>query len=178
VLARARAEAREPSAYWSDPTVGRLLFSSVVARALRSDANEPRHASAPPRASEETRSLLRAAEGQLEHDTFWDRALALVGWVRVGAADEAERVAAPLARAQASALRAEPAIAGRPLHDVASAVAAATTAIDAGEPEVARRAIAGALAREDLRRFRVPCARCDRGSIGIEEVREALADEG
>ena len=162
LLARARAEAGEPSAYWSDPTVGRLLWSRLVERTVAG------------RSSEHPR--LRAAERELEHDTFWDRALVLVGWVRVGGPEEAARVAAPLAHGEASALAAEPALAGAPLADVAAAVSAAHGAIDAREPARARRALTGALARADLRRFRLPCARCGRGSIGVDEVREALPD--
>jgi hypothetical protein len=162
-LAVARAEAGAPSAYWSDPTVGRLLWSLLVSRAQRGDAN--------------ARTLLRAAEAQLEHDTFWDRALLLVGWVRVGTADEAERVAQPLARREARALALEPALAGAPMRDVARAVAETATAIEACEPSRAREALAGAIARKDLRRFRLPCARCGQGTIGVDEVLEDSADE-
>jgi len=167
-IARARAEADEPSAYWSDPTVGRLLFSSLVSRALATDDREPRHA------SDAERSLLRAAERQLEHDTFWDRALVLVGWVRVGAPDEAARVAQPLAASEAGALAAEPALAGAALADVARALGEAAPAIAAGEPERARAALAGALARPDLRRFRIPCGRCGHGTIGVDEVLDGV----
>ena len=164
LLARARAEAGEASAFWSDPTVGRLVWSRLVERArIVNDAD---------------RARLRAAERELEHDTFWDRALLLVGWVRVGVPEEAARVAASLARDEARALAAEPALTGTPLRDVANAVARTIAAIDAGEPRRARDAIAGALAREDLRRFHLPCAACGRGSIGIDEVREAFPDEG
>jgi hypothetical protein len=162
-LAVARAEAGAPSAYWSDPTVGRLLWSLLVSRAQRGDAN--------------ARALLRAAEAQLEHDTFWDRALLLVGWVRVGTADEAERVAQPLARREARALALEPALAGAPMRDVAHAVAETATAIEAREPSRARDALAGVIARKDLRRFRLPCARCGQGTIGVDEVLEDSADE-
>jgi tetratricopeptide (TPR) repeat protein len=162
LLARARAEAGEPSAYWSDPTVGRLLWSRLIERACGGDAA--------------ARRLLHAAEPELEHDTFWDRALLLVGWVRVGAPAQVARVAVPLARREANALAAEPALGGVPLADVAAAVSTALRDIDAREPARARRALAGALAREDLRRFRLPCARCGRGSIGVDEVSEGLAD--
>ena len=171
-IARARAEAGEPSAYWSDPTVGRLLFSLLVARALATDESEPRHA------SDAERSRLRAAERQLEHDTFWDRALVLVGWVRVGAPDEAARVAEPLARAEAGGLAAEPALAGAPLAQVARALRDARRAIAAGEPARARAALADALARDDLERFRIPCGRCGRGTVGVDEVLEAFPAEG
>jgi hypothetical protein len=82
----------------------------------------------------------------------------------------------PLARGEANALAAEPALGGVPLADVAAAVSTALREIDAREPARARRALAGALARHDLRRFRLPCARCGRGSVGVDEVREGLAD--
>ena len=169
LLARARAEAGEPSAFWSDPTVGRLLWSRLVERTLAADGPRP--------PSEADRARLRSAERALEHDTFWDRALLLVGWARVGAMEEAARVAGPLARATAGALKAEPALAGPALEAVATAVEAAIEAIDALEPARGRRALAGALEREDLRRFRLPCARCGRGSIGVDEVRELFPDE-
>jgi hypothetical protein len=164
LLARARAEAGEPSSYWSDPSVGRLLWSQLVERARAGDAN--------------ARARLRAAEREVEHDTFWDRAMLIVGWSRTGAPDEAARVAGPLARGEARALASEPALAGAPLAEVAAGVAAAACAIDARDPVSGRRALADALAREDLRRFRLPCARCGRGSVGIDEVREAFADQG
>ena len=164
-LARARAEAGEPSAYWSDPTVGRLLWSRLVSRTL---------AAAPRRAGEAARARLRRAEAELEHDTFWDRELVLVGWVRVGVSEEAVRVAQALARSEAHALAVEPALGGAPLGDVARALDVATRAIATGEPALARRALAAALGRDDLRRFRLPCTRCGRGSIGVEEIVEAV----
>jgi len=164
LLARARAEAGAASSYWSDPSVGRLLWSQRVERARAGDAG--------------ALERLRAAEREVEHDTFWDRSMLLVGWSRVGASSEAARVAGPLARGEARALAAEPALAGAPLAEVAAAVTAVAGAIEARDPARARRALAGTLAREDLRRFRLPCARCGRGSIGVDEVREAFADQG
>jgi len=166
-LDRARDEAGAPSAYWSDPTVGRLLWTLLVARVGRST-----------RVSEGFRALLRTAEAQLEHESFWDRSLVLVGWVRVGAPDEAARVAQPLAIGEVQRLAREPALAGEPLADVARDLVLARAAIDAGEPERARAALARSLARADLQRFRLPCARCGRGTIGVDEVLEASADEG
>ncbi len=170
-LARARAEAGEASAYWSDPTIGRLLWSLMVERAL-----SPRGAYAAP-IDEATRSALRAAEAEFEHATFWDRAMQLVGWVRLGAQDEAARIAEPLARQAAASLLDEPALSGEPLIDVTRAVVESRTAMDLREPGEARHAIAPAFAREDLRRFRLPCARCGQGTIGIDETREPGDDE-
>jgi tetratricopeptide (TPR) repeat protein len=168
LLARARAESGEASAYWSDPTVGRLAWSLRLAQALTAGAGT----------SDAEMTGLRAAEALLEHDTFWDRALLLVGWVRVGSSANAARIAQPLARAEALALTREPALAGAPLRDVARSLADALEAIDAREPGRARHALAGALARADLKRFRLPCARCHRGSIGVDEVFEASTGEG
>jgi hypothetical protein len=173
-IARARTEAGEASAYWSDPTVGRLLWTSLVERALaRRAAGEPATAAAG--LADADREALRAAEGELEHATFWDRALVLLGWARLGETAEAARVAAPLAREQAASLLGEPALAGAPLGDLARAVAAGRSAADLGDPVEARHALLGALAREDLRRFRIPCAACGRGSVGVEEAAEAEA---
>jgi hypothetical protein len=166
-LARARAEVGAASDYWSDPTVGRLLWTLQVERELA------RPGAGAGELPDEARAALRAAESELEHDTFWDRALLLVGWVRLGALDEAARIAAPLARRQSAALLDEPALAGRALGDVARALAAARSAMDAGDPVGALREIAAAFARDDLRRFRIPCAACGRGTVGIEETAEA-----
>ena len=161
-LAAARAEAGEASAYWSDATVGRLLWSLLVERAaerLVEGGPDPRD-----------RAALRAAESEFEHSTFWDRAMRIVGWVRVGALDEAARVAGPLARDGAADLLDEPALRGPALASVAAAVTLARAGMDAGDPVSARHALAEPLAREDLRRFRIPCLRCGRGSVGLDET--------
>jgi len=166
VLARARTEAGEASAYWSDPTVGRLLWTLLVERALaRGDTPASREP--------ETRATLRAAERELEHATFWDRALVVLGWARLGDGEQLERVAAPLARELAASLLEEPALSGTPLADVAQAVTTARSLADVRDPRAARRALAGPLAREDLRRYRIPCAACARGTVGIAEAADA-----
>jgi len=158
-LARARAAAGPASAYWSDPTVGRLLWTLLVERA----AAEPR---------ENAVARLRAAEAEIEHDTFWDLALVLAGWARLGRPADAARIAQPLARQELTGLRQEPALQGLPLREVADATDAAKAAVERGEPQAARGAIAPALARGDLRRFRVPCAACGRGTVGVDETVE------
>ncbi|MFM7230817.1 MAG: hypothetical protein ACKO3S_02415 [bacterium] len=161
-LAAARAEAGEASSYWSDPTVGRLLWSLLVERAVArvvEGGPDPRD-----------REALRAAESEFEHATFWDRAMRIVGWVRVGALDEAARIAAPLARDGAAELLDEPALRGPALASVAAAVTIARAGMDAGDPVSARHALAEALARQDLQRFRIPCLRCGRGSVGLDET--------
>ena len=169
VLLRARAQAGEASAYWSDPTIGRLLWSLLVERALA--AQGPQGAPLP----DATRAALRAAEAEFEHSTFWDRAMMLVGWVRLGVQDEAARIAGPLAREAAAGLLDEPALHGQPLVDMTRAVVESRTAMDMGDPGEARHAIAPAFARADLRRFRIPCASCGRGTIGIEELLDTEA---
>jgi hypothetical protein len=55
---------------------------------------------------------------------------------------------------------------------VAEAVTEARTRIDRREPAAGRAALAPALVREDLCRFRIPCASCGRGTIGVEETAE------
>lgn len=164
VLARARAEAGEASAYWSDHTVGRLLWSLLVERALATRG----HALAP--VADPVLAMLRAAEREFEHGTFWDRAMMLVGWARLGAAADAARIAGPLAREVSAGLLDEPALRGEALAAVAREVVEARTAMDMGDPGEARHALAAALAREDLRRFRIPCATCGEGTIGVEET--------
>ncbi len=183
VMARARAEAGEASAYWSDATVGRLLWSLLIERALagRPAPEYPRDqlrerartdTAPPPALSGSTHAALRAAESEFEHSTFWDRAMMLVGWARLGAAHEVARIAAPLAREQSAALLAEPALRGPALAVVHRAVAAARSAMDMDEPHEARHTLVEAFARDDLHRFRIPCAACGRGTVGVEEVAE------
>lgn len=172
VLVRARAEAGEASAYWSDPTIGRLLWALLIERELARGAAPGVPLSAASRAT------LRAAETEFEHATFWDRAMMLVGWARLGAQDEVTRIASPLARQQSAALLDEPALHGQPLVSVTAAVAAARAAMDMGDPVDARHSLAEAFAREDLKRFRIPCASCCRGAIGIDETVESGDDEG
>ena len=171
-LAWARAEAGPASEYWSDPTIGRLLWSLLVERELG------RGGVGPQPLPDAARDVLRAAEAEFEHETFWDRAMRLVGWARLGAQEEAARTAAPLARQQAADLLDEPALAGEPLADLRHAVAAARSAMDLGDPVEARHNIAEAFARSDLRRFRIPCAACGRGAIGIEETAEQAPTGG
>ncbi len=166
VLSRARAEAGLASDFWSDPTVGRLMWSLLVERELARGSGAPATLEAPARAA------LRAAEADFEHATFWDRAMVLAGWARLGASDEATRVAAPLARELAAALLDEPALSGVALLGVTQAVAEARSAMDMSDPAEARHALAEPFAREDLRRFRIPCVACGRGTLGIEETAE------
>jgi hypothetical protein len=173
-MLRARDEAGEPSAYWSDPTVGRLLWTLLVERVLTPQLE----ASGRPGTTNVLLEPLRAAEAEFESDTFWDRAMQLLGWARLGALEDVARIAAPLAREQSAALLDEPSLTGAPLLGVTQAVAAARSAMDMGDPVEARHDIHDAFARDDLRRFRIPCAACGRGSIGIDETAEAAEETG
>jgi len=174
-LLRARSEAGEPSAYWSDPTVGRLLWTLLIERAR---ASQVESSGLPSARTAIPLELLRAAEAEFESDTFWDRAMQLLGWARLGALEDVARIAAPLARAQSAALLDEPSLTGAPLLGVTQAVAAARSAMDMGDPVEARHDIHDAFARDDLRRFRIPCAACGRGSVGIDETAEATEESG
>jgi tetratricopeptide (TPR) repeat protein len=174
-LLRARSEAGEPSAYWSDPTVGRLLWTLLVERAQA--LTSPGEVSSLPNVrTARVLESLRAAEAEFEHPTFWDRAMQLLGWARLGALEDVTRIAAPLAREQSAELLDEPSLTGAPLLGVTQAVAAARSAMDMGDPVEARHDIHDAFARDDLRRFRIPCAACGRGSVGIEETAEAAGE--
>jgi tetratricopeptide (TPR) repeat protein len=161
VLAAARGEAGPPSSYWSDHTVGRLLFTVLVERALARGADACGDA-----------RVLRAAEGELEFDTFDDRALVLLGYARLGLDEEVERVAAPLAASLIADLAAEPFARGMAGAFLARALEEASRGVGERRPEQARAAIAPLLSRGDLPRYRIPCARCGLGTIGVEEVED------
>lgn len=164
VMARVRAEAGPPSDYWSDPTPGRLLWSLLAELALAAPA------------SADSVAVLRAATTEFEHATFWDRSMQLVTWVRLGQQPTARALAQGLALEQADAALAEPALAGAALAEVALAVRTARAAAASDDPAVGRTALAPVLARMDLRRYRIPCARCGRGGIGLDETLETGRD--
>jgi hypothetical protein len=167
VIAAAREEAGPPSEYWSDATVGRLLWSLLVERA-RSRA--PRDGAACVDAR-----VLRAAEGELEHETFWDRALVAHGYAALGMKDEAGRASAPLARERLSRLMEEPFARGTTLGPALRAIA---SALDAGGPAAARVAVTALARRAEVSRYRLPCARCESGAIGVDEVVEDETGSG
>src|SRR6185503_18756048 len=98
--AAARAESGWSSDYWSDPSVGRLLWSLLVERA------EGRRRAGSPECPDER--VLRAAESELEYDTFWDRAMVIAGYAAMGMKVEAAAAATPLAGEQIEALSAAP----------------------------------------------------------------------
>lgn len=169
VIAAAKQEAGEPSSYWSDPTIGRLLWSLLVER-----AGARRRAGAPECPDER---VLRAAEGEMEHDTFWDRAMVLAGYAALGMRDEAAAVAAPLARERARALAAEPFLRARGAEAMRAAVEAVLAAVERADPATAEAAIAPLLARDDLRHYGVPCAACGRGRLEAEALEEVEGEE-
>jgi tetratricopeptide (TPR) repeat protein len=160
-LDAARAEAGEPSSYWSDHTVGRLLFTALVERA-RARGTDP---------CADARTL-RAAERELEFDTFDDRALVLLGYATLELADDAARVAAPLVAASIARLAAEPYARGEAGRWLAAALVMADSATRAGRPADALATLRPLLERDDLRRYRFPCARCGIGTIGVERVED------
>jgi tetratricopeptide (TPR) repeat protein len=168
----ARDEAGPPSSYWSDHTVGRLLWTLLVERAESRPGREVDPLA--PAACADAR-VLRAAESQFEFATFWDRALVLDGYATLGLTEDTTRVAAELARELAEELRADPCLLGSAAAPIATAVAAANTAIRDGAPATALSAVQTAMERDDVRHYRIPCARCGTGSIGVDRVED---DEG
>jgi tetratricopeptide (TPR) repeat protein len=160
-LRRAREEAGEPSPYWSDHTVGRLLWTLLVERAVA-------------RADDEGR-VIRAAERELEFDTFWDRALVVHGYARLGMKRDAGEAAAGLAGGLLARLREEPFARGPAGAWLESTLARTADAIREGRPGDARAALGDVLERPDVGRYRVPCAACGRGSIGVEAYEDTGA---
>ena len=116
--------------------------------------------------------VLRAAESAFEFDTFWDRALVVHGYARLGLTADVARVAAPLARELVAALLAEPAMKGASAREIAEPLATAAAAIDFGRPDQVAELLEPVMARDDLRHYRVPCAHCGRGSVGVERIED------
>lgn len=167
VLKAAREEAGAPSAYWSDHTVGRLLWTLLVERA------EARRAAARADAAGcvDVR-VMRAAEGEFEFATFWDRAMVVLGYQALGMAEETAERAGSLAREHVEALAAEPCLRGAPAAPIAARIAAAAEAIRAGRPGDADREIRGVMERDDVRHYRLPCAACGEGTVGVDRVED------
>ena len=163
VLEQSRRDAGPPSSYWIDHTVGRLLWELLVDR-LKDWGVRP------------IATVLADAEREFEFETFWDRALMLEGYVRLGLAEPAARIAAALAGELAQRFLQEPGLAGSSSAGIATVFDAALYAIAQGRPGEACETIGGLLRRQDLSHYRVPCRRCAQGSIGVEEV-EDLDDE-
>jgi hypothetical protein len=166
----ARDLAGPASEYWSDHTVGRLLWSLLVERALS------RARRGAPGCPDER--VLRAAELELEHNTFWDRALVLHGYAALGMVADAAAVASALAGEQAEVFALQPFLRARGAAALFAAAGEVTRAIAAGDPSAARGAIAPLLERADLRSYGVPCDHCGRGTLRavLIEDEEALPD--
>lgn len=167
-LERARAEAGEIPPYWSNPSVGRLLWTLLIER---SSARAGRGAPSCP-----DERVLRAAEHALEHDTFWDRALVAHGYAALGLAADAARTGAALALELARTLAGEPCLGGPAARPIAEAAGAALEAVRAGDPVKAVAALDPLMRREDLRRYRMPCGHCGRGTIGVDQAGEEPGD--
>ena len=165
-LRAARDEAPPPSAYWSDHTLGRLLVTMVIERALARGAAS----------TTEDEETLREAARELEFDTFWDRALVVYGCAALGMANDLEAVAAPLARELIARLSAQPFAQGEVGGFLALALEAAQAAVQERMPRRARAAVAPLLARHDLIHFRIPCRSCRLGTIGVDMCEEREED--
>jgi len=164
----ARLEAGAPNDYWSDPTVGRLLFTHVVERFQSGLERSPDGGAA----------VLRAAEAEVEFDGFTDRAMVLLGYLALGIELEWARIAHPLALGVIENLREAPFVHGVAGRDLFEALAQAAAAVTENAPARALEAVAGFAERSDLRRYRIPCNRCGTGSIGVEQVVEADEEAG
>lgn len=167
LLRRARAEAGEPSPYRSDQTVGRLLWTLLVERLLAA-GSAPTVADA---------GALRSAEQEFEFRTFWDRALVVQGYARLGMRAPAGEAAAALCEELLGRLAAEPFArgpAGAWLEDV---LAVAIAAVREGRPGDALATIRTLMDRPDVSRCRVPCVACGQGSLGVEP-RDGAASGG
>jgi tetratricopeptide (TPR) repeat protein len=157
LMTMARAEVEPQSEYWSEHTVGRLVWTAIVERALADRASFSIDA-------------LRAAEKEMEFDTFWDRALVLHGYARLGASDDLARVATPLVESLATDLLSQPAVRGTAGRELRPPIETARGKAAAGDPRGAHAALSPLLGREDLRHYRVPCLHCGQGSIGVDAV--------
>jgi len=167
-ITAARAEAGEPSSFWSDHTVGRLLFSLVVERAQSRLDGAAECADA---------RVARAAELEVEFDTFCDRAMVLLGYTALGMAVEAAATAQPLALAVLAKLRSEPFVRGEAGRSLDEALQRAVREVAAGEAGRALDQVFPFVERSDLRHYRIPCLRCGRGTLGLERVEDDPAPE-
>jgi hypothetical protein len=112
---------------------------------------------------------LEDAAAELEFETFWDRALVIHGWALLGQRAPAVENGMPVVVDLVAKLAREPALRGPALRDVAAAV---TAPIDVARLADARARFDALLRRDDLRRYRIPCRRCGRGSLGVDGVDE------
>jgi hypothetical protein len=121
--------------------------------------------------------VLRAAESEFEHDTFWDRGMALAGFAALGMPEEAAAVAAPLALGRARSFAAEPFLRAAGTEAMRAAAGSALAAIERGDAAAADAALAPLATREDLRQYAVPCSACGRGRLRAEALEEVEGGE-
>ncbi|MBI5710230.1 MAG: hypothetical protein HZC42_08010 [Candidatus Eisenbacteria bacterium] len=159
-IERARQAAGPQSSWWSDFTVGRLLWILLVERARRDLPGGP------------DERVLRAAEAHFEFDTFWDRALRLAGYATLGLRAAAAATGAAIAVDLLAGLEREPFLGCPAAAPLAEAIARAARAVQEAEPGAALAAVRALMEREDLRRYRVPCARCGSGTLGVDRVED------
>ena len=159
----ARAAAGAPREFWSDPTVGRLVFITAVERlrAVRAPA-------------EQAASVLRAAESELEFQSFTDRATVLLGFVTLGIESEWPRIARPLGLEAIAKLEAEPFAHGPAGRELSGALHAARAAVTRDQPSAALAAIGPFADRPEVRRYRIPCLHCGAGTLGVDQVTEGV----
>lgn len=162
ILRRARAEAGEPSSYWSDHTVGRLLWTLLVERALAAGA-APVDADA---------QMMSAAEQEFEFSTFWDRALVVYGYAVLGMKPQTGDAAAAIAGELLGRLVVEPFARGPAGVWLAATLAVAITGVRERRPGDALAAVRSVMERPEVRRYRVPCVACGNGSLGVESFED------
>jgi hypothetical protein len=167
-LRQAREEAGEPSSYWSDHTVGRLLWTLLMERTL---ARADRGGSACP-----DPRVMRAAEGEFEFDTFWDRALVVHGYARLGMKHEGGEAAAALADGLLARLVEEPFARGPAGGWLAAPLATGLAAVRERRPGDALAALKSVMGRHEVLNYRVPCVGCGRGSLGVESCEDVGAE--
>jgi len=158
LLRRARVEAGEPSPYRSDQTVGRLVWALLVER-VQGTGSAPTAADA---------GALRSAEQEFEFRTFWDRALVVQGYSRLGMRAQAGDAAAALAEELLGRLAAEPYARGPAGAWLSEALAVTVAAVREHRPGDALSTIRTLMNRPDVSRCRVPCLACGSGSLGVE----------
>ena len=94
------------------------------------------------------------------------------GWALLGQRAQAIESGLPVVVDLLAKLAREPALRGAALRDVAAAV---TAPIDGEHVTEARARFDALLRRDDLRRYRIPCRRCGRGSLGVEGMDDEAA---
>lgn len=164
-IAGARDHAPPSRGEWHEQTVGRLLWTLLVERSLaRSRAGA---ASCP------DERVLRAAEQEIEGESFWDRALIVHGYAVLGMPADVERVARPLIASLWDDLLAEPFLGGTVAAPLNAALDQVARGLREGDRAGARTRIRILMDRPDVRGYRLPCAACGKGSVGVVEMAPA-----